>query len=115
MTKLQERKARFHFRQLGRELAAIGIVKSRADYVRRWLGGGEHDTLDTVTITASMFLSVQFGLALAKMEIDEDLSIERDPDINWMIRAKRLALSRIEHQYGDWIEAHAAFRPDIEL
>lgn len=106
---------RFHIRQLGRELAAIGLVESRTDYVKRWLGGDEGHSIDSVPLTDRLFLSLHFGLMLAKLELDDDLHIERDPDINWMLRAKRMALGRIEKLYGQWLGNNAVFRPDIEL
>lgn len=115
MTVSADRKDRFILRKIGRELAAIGLVKTKRDYVEIWLSGDEGQTIDTVPLTQALFVSLNMGLVLHQMELETDAYDQRKTEASWAIRAKLMVLNRIVRHYGTWIDGNAAFRPEIGL
>lgn len=101
-------------RQIGRELAALDLVPTQRDYVKIWLGGAEGQTIDTVPLTQSLFVSLNLGLALHQVELEKDIYETRKTEANWALRAKLMMLTRTLRRYDRWIDDNATFWPDIE-
>lgn len=110
-----DRKNRFLLRQIGRELAAIGLLQTQREFVEQWLCGDTGMTIDTIPLTQSVFVSLNMGLALHQLELETDVHETRKTEANWALRAKLMVLSRIIRRYERWIDDNAANRPELGL